>query len=70
MRAGNSASFRSFFLRLSALGLIILGTAPTTQSTPSAASLFCRSNPVTPDSQTHFAAGSRDPAHSATSAAS
>ena len=50
MRARNSASLRSFFLLRSADGLIIFETAPTTQSTPSAASLFCRSNPVTPDS--------------------
>ena len=50
MRARNSASLRSFFLRLSALGLIILDTAPTTQSIPIEDSLFCRSNPVTPDS--------------------
>ena len=48
--ARNSASLRSFFLRLSAAGFIILETAPMTQSTPSAASFFCRSKPVTPDS--------------------
>ena len=53
MRARNSASLRSFFLRLSALGLIIFETAPTTQSTPRPESLFCRSKPVTPDSYTH-----------------
>ena len=50
MRARNSASLRSFFLLRSAGGLIILDTAPTTQSIPIEASLFCRSNPVTPDS--------------------
>ena len=48
--ARNSASLRSFFLLRSADGLIIFETAPTTQSTPSAVSFFCRSNPVTPDS--------------------
>lgn len=50
MRARNSASLRSFFLLRSAGGLIILDTAPTTQSIPIEDSLFCRSNPVTPDS--------------------
>ena len=43
--ARNSASLRSFFLFRSA-GVDHLRNAPTTQSTPSAAS-FCRSNPVT-----------------------
>ena len=65
-----AASLRSFFLRLSALGLIIFETAPTTQSTPRPESLFCRSNPVTPDSYTHLAFGSTDRTHSATAPAS
>ena len=59
-----------FFLRLSALGLIILDTAPTRQSIPIEDSLFCRSNPVTPDSQAHLADGSTDDTQPATSAAS
>ena len=70
MRARNSASLRSFFLRLSALGLIIFETAPTTQSTPRPESLFCRSKPVTPDSYTHLAPGSTERTHSATAPAS
>ena len=70
MRARNSASLRSFFLRLSALGLIIFETAPTTQSTPRPVSLFCRSKPVTPDSYTHLAPGSTERTHSATAPAS
>ena len=48
--ARNSASFRSFLRPRSAGGLIILETAPTTQSIPRAASFFCRSKPVGPDS--------------------
>lgn len=68
--ARNSASLRSFSLRLSAAGFIILETAPMTQSTPRAVSFFCRSNPVTPDSYTHLVAGSMDRIHSATAQAS
>ena len=68
--ARNSASLRSFFLRLSAAGFIILDTAPMTQSTPREESFFCRSNPVTPDSYTHLAPGSMDRIHSATAQAS
>ena len=70
IRARNSASLRSFFLRLSAAGFIILETAPTTQSTPREESFFYSSNPVTPDSCTHLAAGSTDLARSAAAAAS
>ena len=55
---------------LSALGLIIFETAPTTQSTPRPESLFCRSKPVTPDSYTHLALGSTERTHSATAPAS
>ena len=64
--ARNSASLRSFFLRLSAAGLIILDTAPTTQSTPMASSFFCRSKPVTPDSYTHLAGCGSERTQSAT----
>ena len=49
---------------------VIFETAPTTQSTPRPESLFCRSNPVTPDSYTHLAFGSTDRTHSATAPAS
>ena len=70
MRPRISASLGSFFLRLSVLGLSVIGTGLTTQLTPRAVSLVCRSTPLTPDSYTHLAFGSPDRTHSATAPAS